>query len=99
MTTQQADAILYTAAAGHLAPDTDIEVKRVLCRSFPQVFAICCYQVSDKSADVHLQANQPAVVVTYSTRSACRLWGSVSHHAWQLYMSTWVGVVDGGGCS
>ena len=59
MTTQLSDRIPYNPAAGHLAPDTDIEVKRVLCRNLPQI----CFQVSDKGNDIHLDAGQLVVVL------------------------------------
>lgn len=53
-------AIPYTAAVGHLAPDTDMEVKHALCRKPPQPVAVCCYQVSDKDANVPLRVYQSA---------------------------------------
>jgi hypothetical protein len=59
MTLTRPEVIPYTAAAGHLAPDTDIEVRRVLYRKLPQSAAVRCCQVFDKGADVHLQAYQP----------------------------------------
>jgi hypothetical protein len=44
VTTRYSDAIPYTAAASHLAPDTDIDARRMPCRNLPQI----CFEVSDK---------------------------------------------------
>lgn len=59
----QSNSTLYTAVAGHLAPDTDIEPEGVPRRKLPRCIAICCdviYQVLfDRGAGDRLQANQP----------------------------------------